>query len=230
MARTGDIMSDNIERHAEVRADVGKGASRRLRRQGDLVPGIIYGGETDPVNLTLKVNELTKAMMSESFFSQILKVVVEGKAEQAVLRDLQRNPANDKVTHVDFLRVSANRPIHVSVPLHFVGEEKCVGVREHGGVIVHAMNDVEISCLPKDLPEYIEVPIAALDLNDNVHLSDLALPEGVTVIPLEHDDDRLVVSVAPPRVETEVEEAEEAEAAAAEAVESEEGGEEPRED
>jgi len=199
-------MSDAIELHAEVRTDVGKGASRRLRRRGDLVPGIIYGGETAPVNLTLKINELSKAMMSESFFSQILNVVVDGKSEQAVLRDLQRSPASDKVTHIDFLRVSANRPIDVSVPLHFVDEEKCVGVREHHGIVVHAMTEVEISCLPGDLPEYIEVPMLGLDLNDNVHLSDLTLPPGVTVVALEHGDDRLVVSVAPPRVETEAEE------------------------
>ncbi len=192
-------MSEKLELHAELRADVGKGASRRLRRQGELVPGIIYGGQADTVNLTLKTNELRKAMMSEAFFSQILSVVVDGKAEQAVLRDLQRNPANDKVIHIDFLRVSADRAIQVSVPVHFINEEKCVGVRLGGGTISHTMNEVEISCLPKDLPEYIEVYMAELDVNQTVHLSDLALPGGVTLVALEHGDDRAVVSVAPPK-------------------------------
>ncbi len=213
-------MSEKLELHAEVRADVGKGASRRLRRQGELVPGIIYGGEADAVNLTLKTNELSKAMMSEAFFSQILNVVVDGKAQQAVLRDLQRNPTNDKVIHVDFLRVSADRVIQVSVPIHFVNEDKCVGVRLGGGTIAHTLNEVEISCLPKDLPEYVEVYMAELDVNQTVHLSDLALPAGVTVVALEHGDDRAVVSVAPPRGGAEAEEEEAAAAAAEEAAEA----------
>ncbi len=199
-------MSQKIEINAELRSDVGKGASRRLRRSGDQVPGIIYGAEEDPVNLTLNTNELTKAMQSEAFFSQILDVKFDGKSQQAVLRDMQRNPATEKVLHVDFMRISANKPIQVSVPLHFVNEDKCKGVRLGGGTISHAMNEVEISCLPADLPEYLEVYMAELDVGELIHLSDLALPQGVTIVALTHDDDRAVVSVLAPRVETEEEE------------------------
>ena len=199
-------MSQNIEINAELRSDVGKGASRRLRRSGDKVPGIIYGAEEDPINLTLNTNELTKAMQSEAFFSQILDVKFDGKTQQAVLRDMQRNPATEKVLHVDFMRISANKPIQVSVPLHFVNEDKCKGVRLGGGTIAHTMNEVEISCLPRHLPEYIEVYMAELDVGELIHLSDLALPEGVTIVALSHDDDRAVVSVLAPRVETEEEE------------------------
>jgi large subunit ribosomal protein L25 len=199
-------MSQKIEINAELRSDVGKGASRRLRRSGDKVPGIIYGAEEDPINLTLNTNELTKAMQSEAFFSQILDVKFDGKTQQAVLRDMQRNPSTEKVLHVDFMRISANKPIQVSVPLHFVNEDKCKGVRLGGGTIAHTMNEVEISCLPRHLPEFIEVYMAELDVGELIHLSDLALPEGVTIVALSHDDDRAVVSVQAPRVETEGEE------------------------
>ena len=192
-------MSQKIELHAEPRADVGKGASRRLRRAGEKVPGIIYGAGNPPQNLMLSVNELTKAMQNESFFSQILDIRLDGNVQQAVLRDVQRNPANERVLHIDFLRVSADKPIEVNVPLHFVNEDKCKGVRLGGGTIVHAMTEAEISCLPKDLPEYLEVYMAELDLGEIIHLSDLALPPGVTLVALTHDDDRAVVSVQAPR-------------------------------
>ncbi len=206
-------MSQQIEINAEVRSDVGKGASRRLRRSGDKIPGIIYGAEEDPVNLTLSTNELAKAMQSEAFFSQILDVKYDGKSQQAVLRDMQRNPATEKVLHVDFMRISANKPIQVSVPLHFVNEDKCKGVRLGGGTISHTMNEVEISCLPADLPEFIEVFMAELDVGEIIHLSDLALPQGVSIVALTHDDDRAVASVIMPRGGVEEEE-EELEAAA----------------
>ena len=199
-------MSQKIEINAELRSDVGKGASRRLRRSGDKVPGIIYGAEEDPFNLTLNTNELKKAMQNEAFFSQILDVKFDGKTQQAVLRDMQRNPASEKVLHVDFMRISANKPIQVSVPLHFVNEDKCKGVRLGGGTIAHTMNEVEISCLPRNLPEFIEVYMAELDVGELIHLSDLALPEGVEIVALSHGDDRAVVSVQAPRVETEEEE------------------------
>ncbi len=202
-------MSQNIEIHAELREDVGKGASRRLRRSAEHVPAIIYGGETAPEKLTLSTHELTKAMQAEAFFSQILDVIVKGKTQQAVLRDLQRNPANDRVLHIDFMRISANKPIQVSVPFHFVDEDQCIGVREGGGVINHPMTEVEISCLPADLPEYLEVFMAQLELNQAVHLTDVAVPPGVTIVALSHSDDydSVVASVAVPRViEEEVEE------------------------
>lgn len=200
-------MSRNIQINAEVRTDVGKGASRRLRRSGDLVPAIIYGAEEDAVSLTLSVNELTKVMQNETFFSQILDVKYDGKSQQAVLRDLQRNPANEKVLHIDFMRISANKPIQVNVPLHFINEDKCKGVRESGGVIAHVMTEVEISCLPANLPQFIEVYMAELDVGELIHLSDLALPNGVSIVALTHGDDRAVVNVHIPRVVVEEEEA-----------------------
>ena len=229
-------MSQKVEVNAEVRADVGKGASRRLRRSGDKIPGIIYGAEEDPVSLTLSTNELSKAMQNEAFFSQILQVKFDGKTQQAVLRDIQRNPATEKVLHVDFMRVSANKPIQVNVPLHFVNEDKCKGVRLGGGSISHTMNEVEISCLPGDLPEYIEVYMAELDVGEIIHLSDLALPQGVSIVALTHDDDRAVASVIMPRggadEEEEMEAAAEGEAAAADSEEAPAGdaGEESSED
>lgn len=195
-------MSQKFAIHASRRDDVGKGASRRLRRSGDVIPAIMYGAEQEAIALTLGVNEINKAMQSEAFFSQIIDVQVEGGSQQALVRDVQRNPINGKVLHMDFLRVSANVEIEVHVPLHFIGEEACVGVRLGGGVITHLMTDVEIRCLPADLPEYIEVDVTALELNELVHLSELKVPSGVTIIALEHeDDDRAVVSVQPPRVE-----------------------------
>jgi len=201
-------MSTKPELHAEVRTDVGKGASRRLRRQGEKVPGIIYGGAGEPVNLTFEVKELNKALTNESFFSQILDVYIDGKSEQTILRDLQRNPANDRVMHIDLLRIRADHALQVSVPLHFINEDRCKGVRLSGGTIAHLMNEVEISCLPKDLPEYIEVFMAELDLNEIIHLSDLALPEGVSIIALEHEDDRPVVTITQARISSEEEDEE----------------------
>ena len=194
-------MSQQIEISAELRQDVGKGASRRLRRLAEKVPGIIYGGGEDPVALTLKYNELSKAMQQEAFYSQILNVVVDGKAQQAVVRDLQRHPANEKVLHIDFLRISADKPVQVHVPLHFINEDKCVGVRMGGGSISHNITEVEVSCLPKDLPEYIEIDMEPVELNQVIHLSDLALPDGVSIVALMYGDDRdaNVVSVQPPR-------------------------------
>lgn len=183
-------MSDKISLTAELREDVGKGASRRLRRLGNKVPAIIYGAEADPQNLTLAVNELTKAMEQETFYSQILDVMVEGNVQQAVVRDLQRSPASGKVLHIDFMRISANKEIQVSVPLHFVNEENCVGVKIGGGSITHSLTEVEISCLPANLPEYIEVNMEEIEVGSSVHLSDLVLPDGVVIVALTYGEDR----------------------------------------
>ena len=195
-------MSDKISLTAELRTDVGKGASRRLRRAGEQVPAIIYGTEDAPQNLTLVVKELNKAMEQEAFYSQLLDVVIDGKATRAVVRDMQRNPANNRVTHIDFQRIDANKIMHVNVPIHFVNEEKCVGVKISGGTISHNMTEVEISCLPVDLPAFIEVNMEDVDLGFSVHLSGLALPLGVTVVALTHgeDHDLPVVAVVARRV------------------------------
>ena len=221
-------MSQQIELNAELREDVGKGASRRLRRKAEKVPGILYGGGEDPIPLTLRQNELAKAMQAEAFYSQILSVVLNGKSEQAVVRDLQRHPADEKVLHIDFMRIRADRAMQVSVPLHFINEEQCVGVRVGGGIISHNMNEVEISCLPKDLPEFIEIDMEAVELNQVIHLSDLTLPEGVSIVALQYGEERdaNVVSVQMPRGGAEEEEEEELLAAEGEAVEGEETPEE----
>ncbi len=224
-------MSDKISLTAELRTDVGKGASRRLRRMGEKVPAIIYGAENDPQNLTLAVNELSKAMQLEAFYSQILDVIVEGKPQQAVVRDLQRNPASGKVLHIDFQRVSANKAINVNVPLHFINEEQCVGVKIGGGSITHNLTEVEISCLPADLPEYIEIDMENVELGTSLHLSDLNTPEGVTIVALTYgeDHDIPVVGVAIRRGGA-AEEEEEAAAADEAAAEAEAEGEAPAED
>ncbi|MYH14802.1 MAG: 50S ribosomal protein L25/general stress protein Ctc [Gammaproteobacteria bacterium] len=214
-------MSQSIELNASLRTDLGTGASRRLRRSGERLPGVIYGGENAPQPVTLSANELTKAMQQEAFLSQIVNVKVDGTEQQALVRSLQLHPVNEKVLHVDFLRVEADRPIQTNVPLHFVNESKCVGVRTGGGSIAHNLVDVEVSCLPKDLPEFIEVDLAALEVGHALHLSDLSLPEGVTLVALGYgeDHDIPVVSVQPPRggtaeAEEEAEEAAEEEAPA----------------
>jgi len=216
-------MSQQIEIHAELRSDVGKGASRRLRRSTDRVPGIIYGGSDDPISLSLAVNELNKAMEQESFYSQILKVHLDGKETPAVVRDIQRNPASSKVVHVDFLRVSMDKEIAVHIPLHFLNEDTCVGVKQQGGIVMRNVNEVEVSCLPAKLPEYLELDVAALEIGDVLHLSDIPLPEGVELVELSHDDpDRnlSVVSIQQPRAAVEAEaEAEGEEEAGAEAAE-----------
>jgi large subunit ribosomal protein L25 len=194
-------MSEQIQINAELRQDVGKGASRRLRRAGASIPGIIYGGDKQPVNITLNVNQLGKAMQNEAFYSQVLNVVIGDTAEPAIVRDLQRHPASEKVLHVDFLRVQADHLLQVRVPIHFVNEDKCVGVRQGGGSIEHNLNDVEVACLPANLPEFVAVDLTDLNVGQTIHLSDLVLPEGVTVVALAlgSDHDQSVVSVRAPR-------------------------------
>lgn len=183
-------MSDIIELTAELRTTVGKGASRRLRRLEGKVPAIIYGGEGEAVMLSLSSNELSKAMQVEAFYSQVLNVSIDGKSEQAVVRDLQRNPADERVQHVDFQRVRANVAITVSVPLHFINEESCVGVKMQGGTLTRTLTEVEVSCLPANLPEYIEVDMAEVESGTSVHLSDLNIGEDVTIIALTLGEDR----------------------------------------
>ena len=170
-------------------------------------------------------------MQLEAFYSQILDVIVEGKPQQAVVRDLQRNPASGKVLHIDFQRVSANKAINVNVPLHFINEEQCVGVKIGGGSITHNLTEVEISCLPADLPEYIEIDMENVELGTSLHLSDLNTPEGVTIVALTYgeDHDIPVVGVAIRRGGA-AEEEEEAAAADEAAAEAEAEGEAPAED
>ncbi len=208
---------------AQTRHDVGKGASRRLRRERK-VPAVVYGGNDEARSLTLSHDEVYRKLQSEAFFSHILTLNIDGKNRQrAILRDIQRHPFKPQVSHMDFLRVLEDQEINVRVPLHFLNQEECVGVRMNGGEISHLESDVEVTCLPRNLPEYLEIDMAELDVGDTVHLSDIKLPEGVVIVGLTHGEeyDAAVASVHMPRVTAEEEPAEEeegAEAAASEAA------------
>ena len=189
-------MSDSFSLVAETRDDVGKGASRRLRRANRL-PAIIYGGGAEPHSITLAHNEVMHSLEHEAFYSHILELDVAGKKQQVVLRDLQRHPYKNAVLHVDFQRVKADQEIHMHVPLHFINEDTCIGVKQNGGAISHMEVELNVSCLPKDLPEYIEVDMANVDLGESVHISDIKLPAGVTSLDLSHgeENDRTVATV-----------------------------------
>ncbi len=194
-------MANPITVRAEFRPDVGKAATRRLRRLVGKVPGILYGGDRDPQPLALEEKDLARVMQDEAFFSQVLELQVDDLSQQAVLRDLQRHPASDKVIHVDFMRVRDDALLSMHVPLHFLGEDHCVGVRQGGGSLSHNLIEVEISSLPGDLPEYIEVEVTNLEVGASIHLSDITLPPGVTLVALGQgqDHDLPVISVIPPR-------------------------------
>jgi len=193
-------MSQDFELVANVRHDQGKGASRRLRRDKK-VPGIIYGGGNDPVSLVFDHDKVMHSLENEAFYSHILTINIDGKGEKAVLKDLQRHPYKPTILHLDLQRVKAGEKLRMNVPLHFTGEDVAKGVKLEGGVVSRLINDVEIHCLPKDLPEYIEVDISSLGLNETLHLTDLVIPAGVELVELQHgpEHDQPVVSIHMPR-------------------------------
>ena len=194
----------DFELNAELRTDKGKGASRRLRRNADMIPAILYGAGKDPLSLTLAHKDIHKACQNEAFFSRIITIIADGNSQQAIVKDLQRHPAKDRIMHADFLRIQMDQAITVEVPLHFLNEDSCLGVRQGGGNVSHNMTSIEISCLPGDLPEYIEVDIENLDLGDAIHISGLKLADGLSIPSLQQgaDHDHVVVSVnAPKRAE-----------------------------
>jgi large subunit ribosomal protein L25 len=188
-----------FELEAESRSDQGKGASRRLRRDGK-VPAIMYGADVDPQAITLVHSEIIKRLEHEAFYSHILTVNVDGKGTKAVLRDMQRHPAKPVIMHMDFQRVDENKPIHVNVPLHFIGADVAPGVKA-GGMVAHDLIGVELGVLPAHLPEYIEVDISGMDIGDALHLSDLKLPETGVLVELARGEghDLPVVSIHAPR-------------------------------
>ena len=220
-------MSEQLAIAATVRSDLGKGASRRLRRSVDHIPAIIYGAGKDPAPLTIIRKDLEKALENEAFFSQVIDVSVDGDVQPAILKDLQRHPARNDVMHADFLRVDAKVAIKVNIPLHFVNEEKCHGVKIEGGIIEHLLTEIEVLCLPGLIPEYIEVDMENVTTADIIHISDLNLPEGVvsTALELGEDHDMAVTSVSAKRGGGDEDEDADAPEASAEEGES-EGGDE----
>ena len=192
-------MKESFVVNAELRTDQGKAASRRLRRTGK-VPAVIYGGKDPAQQLALSHHEMAKHLETEAFYSHILTLKLDGKEQQAVLKDIQRHPAQPILMHFDFQRVFADVAIRMDVPFHFVGGDKCPGVKADGGVVEHHLTQVTIECLPKDLPEFIEVDLSQMKLNDAIHLSQLKLPAGVTLIELRLGNDPSVAAVHVPRV------------------------------
>ncbi|KGJ95754.1 50S ribosomal protein L25/general stress protein Ctc [Thalassotalea sp. ND16A] len=188
---------DLLKLDAEVRTDMGKGASRRLRH-ADKVPAIVYGAGQEPVSITLAHNKVWRAQQEETFYSQVLSLNVGKKKVDVVIKDMQRHPFKDLVMHIDFLRVDAKTELHTAVPIHFINEEE---VTKAGNIVVHNLNEIEVACLPKDIPEFIEVDVANLEVGHPLHLSDIALPKGVTSVELAkgEDHDSAVVSASVPK-------------------------------
>lgn len=185
---------------AQTREDEGKGASRRLRRQA-LVPAIVYGGNKEPQSISILSKELIKHLENEAFYSHIISINIAGKSEDVILKDLQRHPAKPAILHADFLRVLKDQKLTTKVPLHFINEEKCKGVKSQGGIVNHSITELEIICLPADLPEYIEVDVIDLEVGDLIHISDLKLPKGVESVALMHgeESDLAVAAVIKPK-------------------------------
>jgi len=194
-------MSEDFVLNAVARNDLGKGASRRLRREEGLVPAVIYGGEADPVSVSIAHKDLLKQLENEAFFSHIISLVVDGKSQNVILKDLQRHPAKPLILHADFLRVSKSTKLHTNVPLHFVNEATSKGVKQQGGKVIHNLTQLEILCLPADLPEFIEVDLAEVEVGQIVHISDLKLPKGVTSVALSHgaDHDLAIATIQKPK-------------------------------
>jgi large subunit ribosomal protein L25 len=194
-------MSDQFEIIAEERTDLGKGASRRLRRFDGRVPAIIYGGDKPPQSLSLISKDLEKSLENEAFYSHVLQINIGGAKEKAILKDMQRHPAKNRVMHVDFMRIDENVAIKVHVPIHFLNEETCYGVKTEGGMIQHQETDIEVQCLPADIPAFIEVDMLEAKVGQIIHLSEVTLPAGVTSVALAlgEDHDLAIASVNAPK-------------------------------
>ena len=211
-------MARNIEFTAFPRASEGRGESRRLRRTGK-APGIVYGGTQAPTPIELDHNALVHALRNEAFHSSILTMKLDGAATKVLLRDVQMHPFRNEILHVDFQRVDENRKIHMKIPLHFVNGEVSPAVKINSAIISHVVADLDVTCLPKDLPEFIEVDLTELDVGHSVHVSALKMPPGVTVVSRGKLDPVVATAIVPrAQVETEEETAAAAEAAAAAAA------------
>ena len=193
----------NFALNADVRSDLGKGASRRLRRNESLVPAVIYGGEKPAQSISLLAKDLAKLLENEAAFSHVLTLNVAGANESVVIKALQRHPAKGFVLHADFVRVVAGQKLSAHVPLHFINEATSVGVKQQGGEVSHTISEVEVSCQPQDLPEFIEVDLAKVEVGQIVHLSDIKLPKGVELVALAHGNDLAVANIHASRVKDE---------------------------
>ena len=190
-----------------ARNDLGKGASRRLRRNANLIPAVIYGGEEAPLSVSLETREVAKLLLNEAAFSSILTLKLDGKDQQVLIKDLQRHPSKGFVMHADFIRVIAGQVLTAIVPVHYLNEEECVGVKLGGGDLLRSTPELEVSCLPQDLPEAIEVDVLNLEVGETLHLSQIAAPKGVEFVALTNENDLPIATVQPPRAEEEEEEA-----------------------
>ena len=208
-------MSEQVNLNAENREVEGKSSSRQLRRAGS-VPAVIYGGKEEPLRISILEKDIAKASEVPGFATQILSISISGKEQNVIVKEIQRHPATQRVLHADLMRVDPDTKISISVPVRFINEDKCVGVKMHGGVVSHLINDIDITCLASNLPEYLEVDVEALAIGDSIFLSALILPEGVEIpsLALGEDRDQAVVSVAEAKIleiEPEVVEPEEGE-------------------
>ena len=208
-------MSEQVNLNAENREVEGKSSSRQLRKAGS-IPAVIYGGKEEPLRISILEKDIAKASEVPGFATQILSISISGKEQNVIVKEIQRHPATERVLHADLMRVDPDTKISISVPVRFINEESCVGVKMHGGAISRLINDIDITCLASNLPEYIEVDVEALDIGDSIFLSALNLPEGVEIpsLALGEDRDQVVVSVAEAKIleiEPEVVESEEGE-------------------
>jgi len=213
-----------VELNGEIRETIGKGASRRLRREG-LVPAIIYGDNKDAQSVSLVENDLKKALSNESVFSQVIPVNLGKKKESVIIKALHRHPFKKQVLHVDLQRVSKNTEVKVHVALHIIGEDTAPGIKLEGGVLSKHFSDLEVACTPDSIPDYIDIDVSALKLGESIHLTELKLPKGVKLTALAHGDDKehdqAVVAINSPRGGAEEEETTTEEATTEEASEGE---------
>jgi len=192
-------MSNEIILNADLRIRTGTNKTREIRREDSMVPAIIYGNNEESKNIKLPLNQLTKASENELFYTQVLKISLEGADEKVVLKELQREPVKGKFLHADFQRVSSKTKLKVIVPFRFIGEEECIGVKDEGGVIAKAFSEIEIACLAGNIPEAIEVDVTNLAMNESVRLTQLNLPEGAEIPGLDEEHDQMVISVSAPK-------------------------------
>jgi large subunit ribosomal protein L25 len=199
-------MSELFELQAQVRKTTGKAAARRMRRVEGIIPGIIYGAKKDPVQISLQHKEVSKALENEAFYSHVLTIQVGKKPVKAVLKALQRHAFKPTILHMDFLRIDAKAKLTMRVPLHFLNEETATGVKQDGGRVTHHVTDVEVSCLPANLPEYLEIDLADVGIEQTVRLSNIVLPKGVEIVSLTQEaaNDLPVASINAQKVEEEI--------------------------